>query len=107
MNGCDARRLSGMHFIFHGVPGMVGSLDCMHVGWWLCPVAYQGHYQGKEGKPTLILEVVADFNTWLWHSSFSSPGSLNDINVWDWSPLLKEFLDGTYSSEVHFKYHIE
>jgi hypothetical protein len=85
---------------------MVGSLDCMHVGWRLCPVALQGQFEGKEQKPTLILEAVADYDLWLWHSCFNHPGSLNDINVWDKSPLLREFLDGTFSEDVDFEFEI-
>jgi hypothetical protein len=42
-----ARRLSNMHFYHHGVPGMVGSLDCIHISWCLYPVALQGRYKGK------------------------------------------------------------
>ncbi len=48
MSHVDARRLSNMQFHHHGEPGMVGSLDCMHIGWYLCPVALQGQYEGKE-----------------------------------------------------------
>jgi hypothetical protein len=46
----DARGLINMHFYRHGMPGMVGSLDCMHKGWHLCLIALQGQYEGKEKK---------------------------------------------------------
>jgi hypothetical protein len=88
------------------VPGMAGSLDCIHVGWHLCSVALPGQFEGKEQKPTLILEAVADNDLWLWHSCFNHPGSFNDINVWDKSPLLQEFLDGTFSEDVYFEFEI-
>ncbi|KAI2495198.1 Ribosomal protein-like protein [Fragilaria crotonensis] len=42
MTRSDARRLSALHKTVHGVVGMIGSLDCMHVGWKNCPVAWQG-----------------------------------------------------------------
>ncbi len=42
MSCAEARRLTNMHFYHHGVPEMVGSLDCMHIGWRICPVALQG-----------------------------------------------------------------
>lgn len=42
MTRSDARRLSALHEACHGVAGMVGSLDCMHVGW----KTVQGH--GRE-----------------------------------------------------------
>ena len=41
MTRSDARRLSALHKAVHGIVGMVGSLDCMHVGWKNCPVALQ------------------------------------------------------------------
>jgi hypothetical protein len=106
MSRTDARRLSNMHFYHHGVPGMVGSLDCMHIGWRLCPVALQGQYEGKEKKTSLILEAVADYTLWLWHSCFNHPRSLNDINVWDRSPLPQEFLDGAFAEDVDFEFEV-
>jgi hypothetical protein len=54
-------------------------------------VAWQGQFEGAKKRPTLILEACADYTLWLWHSSFNHPGLLNDINVWDRSPLLEEF----------------
>ena len=33
MNRSDAMRVSDLHLEKHGVEGMLGSLDCMHVGW--------------------------------------------------------------------------
>jgi hypothetical protein len=54
MSCTDARRLSNMHFHHHDVPGMVGSLDCMHIGWCLCPVVLQSQYEGKEKRHPLF-----------------------------------------------------
>ena len=102
----DARKASELHETIHGVPGMIGSLDCMHVYWRSCPTAWQGQYQGGKGKPTIILEAYADHYLWIWHATFSSPGSLNDINVWDQSPLLRSFLDGTFAKQVDFEFTI-
>ena len=33
------------------------------------------------GHPSIILEVVASFDLWIWHAYFSLLGSSNDINV--------------------------
>jgi hypothetical protein len=62
--------------------------------------------KAKKKKTAFILEAVSDHNLWLWHSCFNHPGSLNDINVWDRSPLLPEFLDGTHAEEVDFEFEI-
>ena len=102
----DAMRVSALHEEQHGVPGMVGSLDCMHVGWKNCPVAWQGQEQGKEKHPTIVLEAMCDFNLWFWHVSFGWAGSLNDINIWERSSLLKAFLDGSWHENVDFSFNI-
>lgn len=59
----------------------------MHVPWKNCPSAWAGQYTGKEGIPTLVLEAIADDRTYIWHSFFGSPGSNNDININDRSPM--------------------
>jgi len=42
----------------------------------------------------MVLEAVADCNTWFWHSFFGAPGTCNDINMWDQSSLLESRVDG-------------
>lgn len=44
----DALRVSKLHEDMFGVPGIMGCLDCMHVYWRTCPLAWQGQYKGKE-----------------------------------------------------------
>ena len=83
MTRSDARKASALHLATHGVAGMIGSMDCMHVGWKNCPVAWQGQYEGKEGKPTLVLEAFSDTNLFIWHQCFGWAGTLNDVNIWD------------------------
>ncbi len=107
MTRSDARKVSAVHEEIHGIAGMLGSLDCMHVFWKNCPVAWQGSQTGKAGKPTIVLEGFADHNLWFWHHSFVWPGSLNDINIWNWSCLLKAFLDGSFASNVDFEYTVD
>jgi len=97
MNPADARRVEALHRQEHRVPGLIGYLDCMHISWKNCPMAYQGQYKGKEGHPTLVLEGMCDYNLWFWHVAFGYPGALNDINIWERSPLLESFIDGSFS----------
>jgi len=98
MTKADAERVTQLHFQQHGVHGMLGCLDCMHVVWKNCPVALQGAFTGKEGTPTLVLEAMSDFNLWIWHASFGFAGALNDLNIWENSLLLQDMLDGTMAS---------
>jgi len=82
----------------HGIQGMLGCLDCMHVVWKNCPVALQGAFTGKEGTPTIVLEAMSDYHLWIWHAAFGFAGALNDLNIWENSSLLQLMLDGTMAT---------
>lgn len=78
-----------------GFSGMLGSIDCMHWKWKNCPAAWKGMYaRGDHHEPTLILEIVASYDLWIWHQFFGLPGSHNDLNVLDRSPLFKDLSEG-------------
>ncbi len=70
-----------MHHEVHDIRGMVGSLDCSHLVWGNCPVAYHGHYKGKEGKSTLVVEAMADLSLYVWHVVFGYCGTLNNFTI--------------------------
>ena len=77
-----------------GLPGMLGSIDCMHWEWKNCPTGWEGQYQGKESATTIILEAVASHDLFIWHSFFffGVPGTCNDINVLHKSPLFNNII---------------
>jgi hypothetical protein len=67
----------------------------MHWEWQNCPVAWKGQFtRGDYGVPTIMLEVIASADLWIWHVFFGDAGSNNDINVLDQSPLFIEVLQG-------------
>ncbi|XP_073119752.1 uncharacterized protein [Henckelia pumila] len=84
-----------------GFPGMLGSLYCMHWRWKICPTAWAEQYAGRSGSPTIILEVVADYDLWIWHAYFGMPGSNNDINVLETSHLFSDLTRGI-APPAHF-----
>ena len=92
----DLKSILALHQSKHAVQGMFGSLDCMHILWKNCPKGYHGQYKGKEKKPSIVLEAACDYNLWFWHASFGYPGTLNDINILNLSPLVDGFLDGSF-----------
>ncbi|XP_009128548.2 putative nuclease HARBI1 [Brassica rapa] len=97
-----------------GFPGMIGSIDCMHWEWKNCPTAWKGQYSRGSGKPTIVLEAVASYDLWIWHAFFGPPGTLNDINVLDRSPVFDDIIKGqapqvTFSvngREYHLAYYL-
>jgi len=51
-------------------------------------------YTGHCREPTIILEAMASQDLWIWHAFFGMPGSLNDINVLDRSPIFAALAEG-------------
>ena len=66
----------------------------MHWEWKNCPTAWKGQYSRGSGKPTIVLEAVASYDLWIWHAFFGPPGTLNDINVLDRSPVFDDIIKG-------------
>ena len=60
---------------------MLGGIDCMHWERKNHPSSWQGQYRGHVKACTVLLEVVASQDFWIWHSFFGMAGSHNDINV--------------------------
>ncbi|KAL0790149.1 hypothetical protein Bca101_006395 [Brassica carinata] len=79
---------------YRGFPEMIGSIDCMHWEWKNCPTAWKGQYSRGSGKPTIVLEAVASYDLWIWYAFFGPPGTLNDINVLDRSPVFDDIING-------------
>ncbi|XP_024004051.1 uncharacterized protein LOC112081528 [Eutrema salsugineum] len=80
---------------------MVGSINCMHWEWKNCPTAWKGQYSRGSDKPTIVLEAVALYDLWIWHAFFGPPGTLNDINVLDRSPVFDDIIQGK-APQVNF-----
>ncbi|XP_024004241.1 uncharacterized protein LOC112081640 [Eutrema salsugineum] len=97
-----------------GFPAMIGSIDCMHWEWKNCPTAWKGQYTRGSGKTTIVLEAVASYDLWIWHAFFGPPGTLNDLNVLERSPVFDDIINGqapqvTFSvngREYHMAYYL-
>ena len=64
-----------------GFPGCIGSIDCTHWVWKNCPIAWQGYFQNKDHKHSVIMEAVCNHDMYLIHVFVGVPGSNNDLNV--------------------------
>ncbi|KAJ9539051.1 hypothetical protein OSB04_031784 [Centaurea solstitialis] len=91
----DVQLLFALHEQQHGLPGMLGSIDCMHWDWKNCPVAWRGQYhRGDHQGPTTVLEAVASYDGWIWHAYYGTPGAVNDIVVVNQSPIFNDLFEG-------------
>jgi hypothetical protein len=77
-----------------GFPGCLGSIDCWHWEWKNCPTAWAAQYKGMKGKGC-VAEMCCGEDLWIWHLFCGNPGSLNDINILQRSPLLRGIYNGT------------
>lgn len=94
----DLRKTVELHKRVHGVPGMLGLLDCMLTTWKNCPIGWQQSFKGRyQSFSSIVLEAASDYNLWFWHAAYGFSGVLNDGNVLTLSPLLKRMLDGSLS----------
>jgi len=76
-------------------PGMIGSIDCMPWEWKNCLKAWEGQFtRGYKGTTTVILEAFASHDLWIWLAFFGCLGTLNDINVLNWSPVFDDVEQG-------------
>jgi hypothetical protein len=64
-----------------GLPGCVGSVDCVHIGWDMCPTQQQNMYKGKEGYPSIAYEVICTSRKFIQSVSGGHPGSRNDKHI--------------------------
>ncbi|CAN6204894.1 unnamed protein product [Urochloa humidicola] len=66
----------------------------MNWKWKNCPTAWHGQFRGHCHDPIIILKAVASQDLWIWHAFFGMPGSHNDINVLQRSPLFRRLAAG-------------
>lgn len=79
-----------------GLPGCIGSLDCSHWQWRACPKGMAGVYQNRKHQRSIVMETVCDEDLYIWHFFVGCPGSFNDLNVMQQSPLYQDITAGLW-----------
>ena len=77
-----------------GLPGCVGSVDCVHIGWDQCPVQCTSMYKGKEGYPSISYEVICTSRKFIQSVSAGHPGARNDKHIVRTDNSVMQLLDG-------------
>uniref|UniRef100_A0A0D2ZPG2 DDE Tnp4 domain-containing protein n=1 Tax=Brassica oleracea var. oleracea TaxID=109376 RepID=A0A0D2ZPG2_BRAOL len=78
-----------------------GGADTVDEYWKNCPTAWKGMYSRGTDKPTIVLEAVASYDLWIWHAFFGAPGTMNDLNILDRSPVFDDIIKGI-APQVNF-----
>ncbi|XP_024013935.1 uncharacterized protein LOC112088021 [Eutrema salsugineum] len=69
------------------------STVCIRSGRIALPPGKGNIHEDRE-NPQSFLEAVASYDLWIWHAFFGPPGTLNDINVLDRSPVFDDIIQG-------------
>ena len=77
-----------------GLPGCIGSTDCVHLKWDRCPIDIAQLCSGKEGYPTLAYSCTVDHHRRILGSTSSYWGAKNDKTI---------VRGDTYITDVKFK----
>ncbi|XP_076894640.1 uncharacterized protein LOC143546998 [Bidens hawaiensis] len=77
----------------HGLPHMIGSVDCMHRDWINCSTVWRGQCtSGDQKVRTASLQAIASYDIWVRSAFFSTPGYNNNINVLEASLVLEDYI---------------
>lgn len=84
-------------------PCCLDSIDCQHWEWKNCPAAWAGQVKGKEKKPAIAMEAMADGDLWIWHLSVGHRGSMNDHNVMNHLRPIRKLLSREFPPRLSYK----
>lgn len=76
------------------LPDMLGYIDCMRWSWKNCPATLHEQFKGQKTDATIILKVMDDQETWIWHAYFEMHVSCNNINMLNWPHLFAKLANG-------------
>ena len=86
-----------------GLPGCIGSTDCVHMKWDRCPVYLQILCTRKEGFPTLVFSVVVDHHRRILSCTPSFYGARNDKTIVRYDPFIMDVKNKRLFANVEFE----
>jgi hypothetical protein len=81
-------------YMNRGLPGCVGSVDCVHIGWDKCPTQYHNMNKGKEGFPSIAYKVICTARKFIQSVTVGHPGSRNDKHIVRTDESVMQLLEG-------------
>ena len=86
-----------------GLPGCIGSTDCVHIRWERCPAGDRFHHKGKEGYATLSYELTCDHTGKIVAVTKGHPGARNDETIVRFDGFVSSIHDGKLYGQVKYK----
>jgi Plant transposon protein len=85
-----------------GLPGCIGSTDCVHIRWERCPAGERSSHKGKEGYPTLSYEVTVDHCKKIIAATQGHPGARNDKTIVKFDGFVTSINNGDLYGDVPY-----
>ena len=85
----EFRHILGQYEI-GGLPGCLGSIDCVHLVWSNCPAAVLSQCKGKEKTPTVAFQVVVSHTRKILSKSQLFYGTINDKTICQYDDVVKQ-----------------
>lgn len=86
-----------------GLPGCIGSTDCVHFRWERCPSGERSCHKGKEGYPTLSYEVTVDHTKRIIAATEGHPGARNDKTIVRFDGFVTQIHNGELYADVPYQ----
>jgi hypothetical protein len=86
-----------------GLPGCIGSIDCVHLRWDMCPVSWTNICQGKEGYPSLVFEICCSHNRKILSCTNYFWGTINDKTIVKYDDYVMAVKEGRIWADITFK----
>lgn len=86
-----------------GLPGCIGSTDCVHIRWERCPAGIRSSHKGKEGYPTLSYEVTVDHSKRIIGVTQGHPGARNDKTIVKFDGFVTDIHEGRLYQNENFE----
>lgn len=77
----DAVNHNGYEYTKAGIPGTIGSIDCVHIRLWNCPASLRQFATGKEKYPSRAYEVMVNHRKLILNVSIGFYGSITDTTI--------------------------
>lgn len=90
-----------------GIPGAIGSTDCVHVKWERCPTQISNACTGKEGYSTLAWQATVDHHKRFLSVTKSFFGSANDNTICKFDNFMTDLRSGAKYGDVKFNLYNE
>ena len=93
-------------FELMGLPGCIGSTDCVHLKWDRCPVGLAQLCSGKEGYPTLAYSCTVDHHHRILASTSSYWGAKNDKTIVRGDTYITDVREKKVHADVEYSVYV-